>query len=119
MCCGRGFFKQLVLSFDRSDAGGSGLELFGFFLPMGRSIQLSEEVQGQGQIGVIRPERLLPDRDRALPERLRLRVLALDREEHRQIVEVRRHVGMIRAKRLLPVASERLQSGSASAYWRS
>ena len=47
-------------------------------------------------------ERLLPDRERALIERLGLGVAALGIVEHGQVVEARRHLGMLGAERLLP-----------------
>ena len=47
-------------------------------------------------------ERLLPDGERALIERLGLRVLALGMVEQRQVVEARGHIGMLGAEGLLP-----------------
>ena len=50
---------------------------------------------------MIRAESLLPDRQRALVERLGLRVLALGIVQRREVVQARGHIGMIRADRLL------------------
>ena len=51
---------------------------------------------------MIRAEGLLPYGQRALVERLGLRVLALCVVQPRQIVQARGHIGMIRAEGLLP-----------------
>ena len=51
---------------------------------------------------MIRAEGLLPDRQRALVERLGLRVLALVVVQLREVVQARGHIGMIRAEGLLP-----------------
>src|SRR3989442_15684296 len=50
---------------------------------------------------MIRAESLLIDRQRALEERLGLRVLALGLVELREVVQARGHIGMIRAVGLL------------------
>ena len=50
---------------------------------------------------MVRAERLLADRQRALVERLGLGVLALAWYSDGQVVEGRGHVGMVRAERLL------------------
>ena len=47
-------------------------------------------------------EGLLPDAERALIERLGLRVLALGIVKHRQVVEARGHIGMLGTEGLLP-----------------
>ena len=55
-----------------------------------------------GHVGVVRTERLLADRQRALVEPLRLAVLALVSIHERQVIEGVGHVGVARAEGLLP-----------------
>ena len=50
---------------------------------------------------MLRPERLLPDRQGSLVERPGLRVAALGPVKFGQVVEVRRELGMLRPERLL------------------
>ena len=50
---------------------------------------------------MVRAESLLPDRQRALVERLGLRVLALGDIQQREVVQALGHRGMIGAHRLL------------------
>ena len=51
---------------------------------------------------MLRPQRLLPDPQRPLVERLRFGVLALGMIKHRQVVEAGGHVRVLRPQRLLP-----------------
>ncbi len=50
---------------------------------------------------MLRPKRLLVDRQRPLVERLGLGVLALDAVKLRQVIEARGYQGVLRPKRLL------------------
>ncbi len=53
------------------------------------------------RIGMLRAERLLPDRQRALVERPRPRKVALVLKQEGEIVEALRRIGMLGAERLL------------------
>ena len=65
------------------------------------SYTIGQVVEGRGHIGVVCAERLLPDRQRALVERLGVGVLALVLVHDGQVVEGRGHVGVVCAERLL------------------
>ena len=58
-------------------------------------VEQSQVVQARGHIGMIRAERLLVNRQRALVQRLGLRVLALGEVEPSQVVAARGYIGVI------------------------
>ncbi len=62
---------------------------------------------------MVRPQRLLPNRQRALVERLGLRVLALGVVEQSQIVQARGHIGMIGAAVFLCATTRRTHLNSS------
>ena len=66
-----------------------------------RSVQRRQVVEDRGHVGMVRAERLLADRQRALVERLGLGVAALVVVQRRQVVQRCGVVGMVRAQRLL------------------
>ena len=77
------------------DAEGVNLS-FGHRLKIAAAIDFPVEVVWQdGSVVGLRFQSLLPDRQRALVERLRLRIVALGFVESRQVVEARGHVGML------------------------
>jgi hypothetical protein len=55
-----------------------------------------------GQVGMLRAQRLFPDRQRTPVKRLGLRVLALGTIKHRQVVEAGGYVEVLPAPRLFP-----------------
>ena len=66
------------------------------------AVQLGKIVEAQGDIGMIRPERLLPDRQRPLVERFSLIVSALIVVQRGEVIEAVGHIGMIRPESLFP-----------------
>jgi len=66
---------------------------------------------------MVRAEGLLPNRQRALVERLSLREMALAEEQVREAVQARAHIGMIRTEGLFPDRQRPLIERSACAYW--
>jgi len=88
-------------SLDCTNAGGSCVQPFGFLGAAGLSIEFSQVLKARGHIGMVRAKGLLRDRQRALVERLGLRVLALGAVEQCEVVQARGDIGMVRAKGLL------------------
>ena len=82
----RGTASPLASALDRSDTGGPLLQCFGFFVPFGGSIHLRQVLKAPRHSGMVRAEGLLPYRERAFVERLRLCVLALGFVERGQVV---------------------------------
>ncbi len=77
------------------------LQCFGFVTPIRGAIQSRQVFKTRGYIGMVRAERLLGNRQRALEKRLGLRVLALVVVERSEIAQARAYKGMIRAECLL------------------
>src|SRR5262245_27569627 len=94
--------SEAALSAARDDFGGAP-PIVGGLRPVAlRKREPGKVVEGSGDVGVLRTERLLVYGKGAFAEWLGLGVAALSEVEPGEIIEANGDVGMLRAKRLLP-----------------
>ena len=86
------------MSLNRSNTQRPLFKIFRFLHPICRPIQRSHILEARGHMAMTGSEGLLPDRERALVERLSLRVPALSVVQAREIVQICCHVAMFRTK---------------------
>ena len=86
--------RHLILSLYCPDGCSPLFYRFCFLFPATFSIEHRHILKGHSHLRVIGTESLLPDRKRALIERLSLCILALGIVQQREVVQVRRHRGM-------------------------
>ena len=94
-------FRRIVPGVLGADRLGPGFHRLRPITASGLGQQVGKVFEALRDMGMRRPERLLPDRQRALEERLGFGILALGLVQSGEVVEALADVGMRRPERLL------------------